>query len=62
MPSRRAEVASALANAGVAGISGERLAEDLGISRVAIGKHVTSLRRDGYAITALRGVGYRLAA
>jgi BirA family biotin operon repressor/biotin-[acetyl-CoA-carboxylase] ligase len=62
MPSRRAEVASALANAGAAGLSGEHLADALGISRVAIGKHVASLRRDGYAITALRGVGYRLDA
>jgi BirA family biotin operon repressor/biotin-[acetyl-CoA-carboxylase] ligase len=62
MPSRRAEVASALANAGAAGVSGEHLADALGISRVAIGKHVASLRRDGYAITALRGVGYRLDA
>ncbi len=62
MPSRRAEVASALANAGATGLSGEHLADQLGISRVAIGKHVASLRRDGYAITALRGVGYRLDA
>jgi BirA family biotin operon repressor/biotin-[acetyl-CoA-carboxylase] ligase len=62
MPSRRAEVASALAHAGAAGLSGEHLAEALGISRVAIGKHVAALRRDGYAITALRGVGYRLDA
>lgn len=62
MPSRRAEVASALANVGAAGLSGEALAESLGISRVAIGKHVASLRRDGYAITALRGVGYRMDA
>jgi len=62
MPSRRAQVASALADAGRAGVSGERLADELGISRVAIGKHVASLRRDGYAIAALRGVGYRLDA
>ena len=62
MRSRRAEVAAALVSAGSAGVSGERLADALGISRVAIGKHVASLRRDGYAITALRGVGYRLDA
>lgn len=62
MPSRRAEVAAALVSAGAVGVSGERLADELGISRVAIGKHVATLRRDGYGITALRGIGYRLDA
>jgi BirA family biotin operon repressor/biotin-[acetyl-CoA-carboxylase] ligase len=40
-------------------VSGERLAEQLGVSRVAIWKHIRGLRNDGYAIEA-SPTGYRL--
>jgi BirA family biotin operon repressor/biotin-[acetyl-CoA-carboxylase] ligase len=58
--SRRAQVASALVSAGPAGISGEVLATELGVSRVAINKHVASLRELGYVIRSTPHVGYRL--
>lgn len=58
--SRRAQVASALADAGSAGISGEVLATELGVSRVAINKHVAALRGLGYVIRSTPHVGYRL--
>lgn len=58
--SRRAAIARALAQAGERGVSGETLAHELGVSRVAIGKHVTALRALGYEIESLPRVGYRL--
>lgn len=42
------------------GVSGEALAESLGVSRVAIGKHVSALRAEGYVIQAVPGSGYTL--
>ena len=42
-------------------ISGERIAEDLKISRTAVWKAVNSLRRDGYQISAVTNRGYCLA-
>jgi BirA family biotin operon repressor/biotin-[acetyl-CoA-carboxylase] ligase len=60
MLTRRAAIARALALAGPAGVSGEALARDLGVSRVAIGKHVAALRELGYGIVAAPGAGYRL--
>ncbi len=60
MKSRRAQIAAELVAAGADGVSGERLGEKLGISRMAIAKHVTALREAGYGITAVRGEGYRL--
>ncbi len=59
---RRAAVAAALAAAGGDGCSGESLACDLGISRVAVGKHVAALRDLGYVIDAIPRVGYRMRA
>jgi len=56
----REAVLTALKRAGEAGVSGEALARDLGVSRVAVGKHVAALRDTGYDITAEPGVGYRL--
>ncbi len=58
----RDAVLAALRSAGVAGVSGEALAREFGISRVAIGKHVSALRDAGYEIEAEPGVGYRLLA
>ncbi|MDO8881309.1 MAG: biotin--[acetyl-CoA-carboxylase] ligase [Coriobacteriia bacterium] len=58
--SRRAAVASALHSAGPGGLSGEVLARELGISRVAIAKHVAALRDLGYRVESSPRVGYRL--
>ncbi len=41
-------------------ISGSQLAESLGISRVAIWKHIEALKEEGYDITGVSGRGYRL--
>lgn len=62
MKTRRAQVASAIVEAGSDGVSGEQLAGHLGVSRVAVAKHVSALRAEGYEIAAVRGVGYRLDA
>ncbi|MDO8849009.1 MAG: biotin--[acetyl-CoA-carboxylase] ligase [Coriobacteriia bacterium] len=58
--STRAAVASALTSAGERGISGETIAASLGISRVAVGKHVAALRALGYRIASASRTGYRL--
>ena len=42
------------------GVSGEQLAGELGVSRVAVRKHVAALRDLGYGIEARPGEGYRL--
>lgn len=60
--STRTEVLSALREAGDTGISGETIAGRLGISRVAVSKHVAGLRRAGYTIAGRTGRGYRLVA
>lgn len=41
-------------------ISGSQLAESLGISRVAIWKHIEALKEEGYDITGVSGRGYQL--
>lgn len=41
-------------------ISGETLAGQLGISRVAIWQHLQKLRAEGFEIEAIRNVGYRI--
>ncbi|MGD8387150.1 MAG: biotin--[acetyl-CoA-carboxylase] ligase [Desulfobacteraceae bacterium] len=41
-------------------ISGEDLSHELGVTRSAVWKHVSRLRRDGYAITSAPRKGYRL--
>lgn len=58
----REAVLAALRAAGRQGVSGQALAEQLGVSRVAIGKHVAALRQAGYDIAGEPGVGYRLVA
>lgn len=45
---------------GGASVSGEALAGELGVSRVAVGKHVSALRTMGYVIEAIPGSGYQL--
>ena len=56
----RDNVLTALKAAGDAGVSGESLARELGVSRVAIGKHMGALREAGYEIVARIGIGYLL--
>lgn len=56
----RDAVLAALRAAGSAAVSGQALAKTLGVSRVAIAKHVAKLRDAGYGIAAEPGVGYRL--
>jgi BirA family transcriptional regulator, biotin operon repressor / biotin---[acetyl-CoA-carboxylase] ligase len=58
--STRKDVLSALRTAGEAGVGGEALAARLGVSRVAISKHVSALREAGYSIDAAPSSGYRL--
>lgn len=41
-------------------ISGECISRELGVSRTAVWKHITALRRAGYCIEALTSRGYRL--
>lgn len=60
--SRRAAVAAALSAASGNWVSGQMLAVELGITRVAVGKHVSGLRDLGYRIEASPNLGYRLAA
>lgn len=60
--SRRAAVVAALAQAPGHWVSGETLAAELGITRVAVGKHVSALRALGYRIEAAPHSGYRLHA
>jgi BirA family biotin operon repressor/biotin-[acetyl-CoA-carboxylase] ligase len=42
------------------GVSGELLASELGVSRVAVRKHVEALREFGYEVDARAGEGYTL--
>jgi len=42
-------------------VSGEKLAEDIGVSRAAIWKGIESLRKAGYQISAVTNKGYILA-
>lgn len=58
--STRADVLKALREAGERGVNGERLAGELGVSRVAVAKHVKALRTEGYEIGAESGTGYVL--
>ena len=58
----RSNVLAALRSAGATGLSGEALATRLGVSRVAVSKHVSALREAGYEIKAVPGRGYTLLA
>lgn len=58
----RDAVLRALREAAPDTLSGEHLAEKLGVSRVAVAKHVATLREAGYRIESLPRVGYRLDA
>ncbi len=56
----RSRVLAALRDAGGTGVNGEHLAGSLGVSRVAVSKHVSALRELGYQIDASPETGYRL--
>lgn len=58
----REDVLAALRAADGAEVSGEAIAGSLGVSRVAVAKHVSALRETGYVIDAEPGAGYRLRA
>jgi BirA family transcriptional regulator, biotin operon repressor / biotin---[acetyl-CoA-carboxylase] ligase len=60
--STRSDVLGALRSAGEQGVGGETLAQRLGVSRVAVSKHVSALREAGYLIDAAPSSGYRLIA
>ncbi|MBL8966780.1 MAG: biotin--[acetyl-CoA-carboxylase] ligase [Spirochaetaceae bacterium] len=60
MPSPKATILERL-RASPEPVSGESLAEELGVSRVAVWKQLEALREAGYALEADRS-GYRLAA
>ena len=62
MSDTRLQVAAALHEAGDRGLSGEVLAHALGVSRMAVSKHVASLRAEGYDIRSVPGAGYTLLA
>lgn len=62
MRSRRAEVAAALAAADGGFVSGESIAQQLGVSRTAVAKQVEALRECGYVIESANRRGYRLVA
>ena len=47
---------------GGAWVSGQRLAEALGVSRAAVSKQVAALRREGCELRALPRLGYRLVS
>jgi BirA family biotin operon repressor/biotin-[acetyl-CoA-carboxylase] ligase len=54
-------VLEALLRAGGGAVSGQRLADALGVTRAAVWKGVSALRDMGYAVESLPGRGYRLA-
>lgn len=60
MTGSRDMVLAALREAGARGASGERLADAIGVSRVAVAKHIAVLRELGYTIEARHGAGYTL--
>lgn len=57
-----ARVFSALREAGESGVSGERLAGALGLSRASVWKAIATLRDEGCRIDAVSGHGYRLVS
>ncbi len=41
-------------------VSGERISQELGVSRTAVWKHIRNLRQAGYQIEAIPSRGYQL--
>ncbi len=59
---RRAAIVRAMVAAQGRPVSGESLADELGISRVAVGKHMNALRELGFEIESVHRAGHRLVA
>ncbi len=60
--STRDRVLDALRRSGEGWVSGQSLARELGVSRVAVAKHIAALIDAGYTIDAVHGTGYRLGS
>lgn len=43
-------------------LSGQQISRELGVSRTAVWKHISALRKDGYLIEAVPSLGYRLVS
>lgn len=43
-------------------VSGQKISEELGVSRAAIWKHINTIKEDGYEIEAISRKGYRIIA
>lgn len=56
----RMMIVEMLKNAGEDFLSGERIADKLGISRTAVWKHIQTLRSNGYEIISSERCGYKL--
>ncbi len=56
----KTKIISALESAKGRDISGQELADRLGVSRAAVWKAINSLRKEGYPISAANNKGYRL--
>ncbi len=61
MPDLETCILRALLTDRTAFVSGELLADKLGITRVAVWQHLQKLRAEGFEIEAVRNVGYRIA-
>ena len=57
---RRAAVLACLRRAGEGAVSGQEIANELGVSRVAVSNHIAALRESGYEIESATRRGYRL--
>ncbi|MBB6452229.1 BirA family biotin operon repressor/biotin-[acetyl-CoA-carboxylase] ligase [Salirhabdus euzebyi] len=62
MESTRKKLITLLAEQQEQYVSGQKLSEELNISRAAIWKHMKGLEKDGYKIDAISRVGYRIVA
>ena len=58
---RRAAVLALLRQAGDGRLSGQEIAQQLGISRTAVSNHIAALRREGYRIDSATRVGYDMS-
>ena len=62
MASTKEEILSLLEQAGQQGVSGQQLAQQLGVSRTAVWKAIARLKEEGCQIEAAPNRGYRLCA
>lgn len=59
---RRSAVLACLRDAKGAPVSGQAIADELGVTRVAVANHVAALREEGYRISSSTRTGYALEA